>query len=101
MKKEIINKQTLQYLAELSRIEIGEEKEEKLLNDLKKILEYFEELKIIDVSNIKPIAGGADLVNIYRQDKEISDDFFKKQEKLIKAFPEQEGDFLKVPAIFK
>ncbi len=101
MRKEIINKQTLQYLAELSRIEIVEEKEEKLLNDLEKILEYFEELKIINVDNIKPIAGGADLINIYREDKESFNELYKKQEKLIEAFPEKEGEFLKVPAVFK
>ena len=96
----IINKKILKYLTELSRIEISEEKEEKLLSDLGKILEYFEELKEVDTSDVQPLAGGADLMNIYREDKEILDELYKKQEKLIEVFPKQEGDFLKVPAVF-
>ena len=97
----IINKQILKHSAELSRIEIDEDKEEKIISDLEKILEYFEELKKVDTSDIKPIAGGADLINIYREDKESFDELYKKQEKLIEAFPEKEGEFLKVPAVFE
>ena len=96
----IINEKILKYLAELSRIEISEEKEKKLLSDLEKILEYFEELKEIDTSNIQPLAGGADLINVYREDKDFFDELCKKQEKLIEAFPEKEREFLKVPPIF-
>lgn len=98
--KEIINKKTLHHLAELSKIELTEDKEKKLLSDLEKILEYFEELKEIDTSGIEPLAGAADLINIYREDKEILDELYKKQGKLIEAFPERDGEFLKVPAVF-
>ena len=97
----IINKQILKHSAGLSRIEINEDKEEKIISDLEKVLEYFEELKKVDTSDIKPIAGGADLINIYREDKESLDELFRKQEKLIKSFPEQEGGLLKVPAVFE
>ncbi|PIV64898.1 MAG: Asp-tRNA(Asn)/Glu-tRNA(Gln) amidotransferase GatCAB subunit C, partial [Candidatus Nealsonbacteria bacterium CG01_land_8_20_14_3_00_12] len=54
----LINKKTLGYLAELSRIELNKESEEKLLKDLQKILAYFEELKEVDIENIEPMAGG-------------------------------------------
>lgn len=97
----IINKQTLKHLIKLSRIEIDDEKEEKILNDLEKILEYFRELEEVDISDIQPLAGGIDLINIYREDKEILDELYKKQEKLIEAFPERDGEFLKVPAVFE
>ncbi|MEK7635994.1 MAG: Asp-tRNA(Asn)/Glu-tRNA(Gln) amidotransferase subunit GatC [Patescibacteria group bacterium] len=98
---EIINKKILRHLAELSKIELIEDGEEKLLDDLRKILEYFEELKKIDTIDIEPIAGGADLINIYREDRELLDELYKKQEKLIEAFPERGGDFLKVPPVFQ
>ena len=97
----IINKQILKHLTKLSRIEIDDEKEEKILNDLEKILEYFRELEEVDISNVQPLAGGADLINIYREDKETLDELYKKQEKLIEAFPERDGEFLKVPAVFE
>lgn len=99
--KEIINKKTLRHLVELSKIELNGEKEEKLFDDLQKILEYFQELEKINTDNIAPIAGGIDLVNIYREDKYLSDELCKKQEKIIGAFPEQKEGFLKVPSIFQ
>jgi len=37
----LITKKTLEYLAELSRIELKKENEEKLLKDLQKILGLF------------------------------------------------------------
>lgn len=98
--KQIINRKILHHLAELSRIEIEEKKEEKLLNDLEKILEYFEELKEIDTADVEPLAGAAGLTNIYREDKESLDELHRKQEKLIESFPEREGNYLRVPAVF-
>ncbi|MEK7481765.1 MAG: Asp-tRNA(Asn)/Glu-tRNA(Gln) amidotransferase subunit GatC [Patescibacteria group bacterium] len=100
MKKEIISKKTLEYLAELARIELKPEKEEKLLKDLEKILEYFEELKKVNVENIEPMAGGANLKNVFREDEsnvkcQMSD------VKLMDAFPEKEGGYLKVPEVFE
>ena len=50
----LINKKTLEYLAELSRIKIEGRKEEKLLKDLLEILNYFEELKESNTENIEP-----------------------------------------------
>jgi len=96
----LINKKTLGYLAELSRIELNKESEEKLLKDLQKILAYFEELKEVDIENIEPMAGGTIGINIFREDQE-SEEREVKSEKLIEQFPEEENGFLKVPAVFE
>ena len=100
MKKEIISKKTLEYLAELARIELKPEKEEKLLKDLEKILEYFEELKKVNVENIEPMAGGANLKNVFRKD-ESNIKYQMSDVKLKDAFPEKEGGYLKVPEVFE
>ena len=97
MKKEIISKKTLEYLAGLARIELKPEKEEKLLKDLGKILGHFEELEKVDTENIEPMAGGTIQTNVFRED----DARVGKNQKLVEVFPEKEGDFLKVPAVFK
>lgn len=96
---EIINKQTLEKLAELARIEISEGKEEKLLKDLEGILEHFDELKEVDVSGIKPMAGAAELTNVFRDDEPVKSETSAID--LIDAFPEKEKGFLKVPAVFE
>ena len=77
----LINKKTLEYLAELSRIKIEGRKEEKLLKDLLEILNYFEELKESNTENIEPtrppefaqaksgaVTGGTNLENVFRED---------------------------------
>ena len=95
---EKINKQTLGKLAELARIEIDSDKEKKLLGDLSAIFGHFEELKEVDVSGVEPMAGAAELTNIFREDKEIKCE--TPAIDLINAFPEKERDFLKVPGVF-
>ncbi len=95
-----INRETLEYLAGLSRIKLGKRKEEKLLKDLKEILDYFEELKALDTSSIEPMTGGTSLENVFREDQPRD----KRQvtsDKLVEDFPEKENNFLKVPAIFE
>mgnify|MGYP001592524359 CR=1 FL=1 len=100
MNKVPIDKKTLEHLAELSRIELDKKGEDKLLKDLEKILGHFEELKEVDTENIEPMAGGTIEENIFRED-EINDKRQETSDKLIDAFPEKEGDFLKVPPIFQ
>lgn len=96
---EIINKKTLEKLAELARIEISGDKEEKLLSDLSAIFGYFEELNEVDVSGVELMAGAAELTNVFRDDKEIKCETSAID--LVNAFPEKEGNFLKVPNVFQ
>jgi aspartyl-tRNA(Asn)/glutamyl-tRNA(Gln) amidotransferase subunit C len=95
---EVINKQTLEKLAGLARIEISKNREEKLLSDLKAILGHFDELKEVDVSDIKPMSGGVELINVIREDEPIESE--TEAIDLIESFPEKEGRFLKVPPVF-
>lgn len=120
----LINKKTLQYLAELARIKIEAKKEEKLLKDLEEILTYFEELKALDTSAVLltrlpsptaqaiggPVTGGTNLNNVFREDEPIQSADKKNsvnqssnqcKSALINAFPEEENGFLKVPAVFE
>jgi len=109
-----ITKKTLEYLSELSRIELDKESEEKLLKDLQKILTYFEELKEVDTENIEPMAGGTIEKNIFREDADLrgldaelrgqsqrESAFSQRRSALIEQFPEEENGFLKVPAVFE
>ena len=95
----LIDKKTLEYLAELGRIELAESEKLKLLKDLQKILKHFQELQKIDTSKIEPMSGGTSTKNVSRQD-ETSGREQMTSDKLIQAFPEKENDFLKVPPVF-
>ena len=103
-----IDKKSLLHLAELARIELGAEEEEKLLDDLGNIIGYFEELKSLDTSNIEPMTGprsakgsgeasGTELNNAFRGDEEQTN---TDQGKGVEAFPVAEKGFLKIPPVF-
>ncbi len=112
----LIDKKTLEYLAELSRIELDGRSEEKLLKDLQNILGHFEELKSIDTENVEPtrlpspegeafggqVAGGTIQKNVFREDgKQTQEAKKEKRDELIKSFPEEENGYLKVPPVFE
>ncbi len=102
----LINKRTLEHLAELTRIEISDkkqetsDKEDKLLKALREILAYFEELKEVNTENIEPMAGGTIEKNVFRDD-EGSENVKTKNENLIEQFPEKQNGYLKVPPVFE
>ena len=96
----IIDKKTLEYLAELGRIELAESEKEKLLKDLQEILGHFQELQKIDTTDAEPMSGGGLSKDVSRPD-EISDRQLKLNDNLIQAFPEKENNFLKVPPVFE
>jgi aspartyl-tRNA(Asn)/glutamyl-tRNA(Gln) amidotransferase subunit C len=93
----IINKESLIHLTKLARIELTPAEEEKLLDDLQKILDHFEELKRLDTSLIEPMKGGSSLKNVLRDDESREN---TNQSEGVKQFPENWDKFLKVPPVF-
>ena len=49
-----LDKKTVHYLAQLSRIRLSDNDEESLLKDLEKIVSYFKELQEVDTKDIPP-----------------------------------------------
>lgn len=94
---DIIDKKTLEYLAELGRLELAESEKPKLLKDLQGILNHFQELEKLNTDGIEPMSGGAFQQNIFRTDETKE----QKNEKLVESFPEKENDFLKIPPVFE
>lgn len=96
---DIIDKKTLEYLAKLGQIELGESEKSKLLKDTQEILGHFQELQKIDTTNVEAMSGGALIKDILRSD-ETDGQQPNINDNLIQAFPEKENNFLKVPPIF-
>lgn len=95
----IVNKELLKNLAELARLDLGGD-EKEIMEDLKKIVDYFEELKGIDTEDVLPVSGGTDLVNAFRKDKYDKEKQLSR-ERVVQAFPEEKNGFLKVPPVFE
>lgn len=97
----IINKQILEKLAALAKIEIKKEKEEKLTDDLEKILDHFKELENINTENIQSLNGGTELINITKSDNIENVDKETINDDLIGQFFEKESNLLKIPPVFE
>ena len=93
-----IDKKILEHLAELARIKLSPQEEEKLLKDLGAILAHFESLKELDTSNVAPLTGGTTLINIFRDDAEREN---ANQGAGTESFPEKQDGYLKVPPVFE
>lgn len=99
MKKETVDKKLVEHLAELSRIDLGDDAE-KITDDLKEIIGYFEVLNEADIKGVEPVSGGTALENEVREDK------YDEKKKLdggeaVRAFPDKKDGYLKVPPVFE
>ena len=92
------SKKELEHLAELARLKLTPEEEEKFLRDIQNILSHFEFLKELDTSNVAPLTGGTTLNNVFREDGGREN---TNQGKGTESFPESKEGFLKVPPIFE
>lgn len=95
----MISRKDLEHLSELSRIDISEKEEEKLLGDLEKILAHFEELKEVETANVKPMSGGTFVENVFREDESVENQF--SGGRAVAQFPEKEKGFLRIPPVFE
>ena len=96
----LVDKKTLEHLADLARIKITAKEEDKLLKDLKKILDYFDELQEVNTEKTEPLVGGTSLFNETRDDQ-INKEWRANRKELIDSFPEKDDDFLKIPPVFE
>lgn len=91
-----IDRQEVRKVANLARLNITEAEEEAFTTQLNSILEYFDQLSELDTTDVPPTTRAIETSNITRADK-LSP--FSDKEELLKAAPEQQGDFFRVPKI--
>ncbi|MFM5981960.1 MAG: Asp-tRNA(Asn)/Glu-tRNA(Gln) amidotransferase subunit GatC [Sphaerospermopsis kisseleviana] len=92
----MIDREQVHKVANLARLELTPEEEEKFTTQLSDILEYIEQLSELDVADVPPTTRAIDVSNITREDKLQP---YPDREAILSSAPEQEGDFFKVPKI--
>lgn len=95
----MLTKKDLEHLADLSRMKIREAEEEKLLHDLRGILDHFEELRELNTDEVIPMNGGTSSVNVWRSDDPGAVKLDGGRAK--RGFPEVKRGYVKVPAVFE
>lgn len=94
----MIDREQVRKVALLARLELTEEQEEQFTTQLGSILEYFEQLSELDVSNVPPTTRAIDVSNVTRKDDLQP---YPDREAILTGAPDQEGDFFKVPKILQ
>ena len=89
-----MNIKDVENLAQLARIELGEEEKKDILSDMESILGYIKQIEEVKIENIKP---DYNLRNVLREDKEEVCEF--SSELITGQFPDAQDGFLKVKKI--
>ena len=63
-----IDKETVEKVAHLARLELAEDEKEKMIADMSKILGFMAKLNEINTSGIEPLVYMTDEINVLRED---------------------------------
>lgn len=90
--------QTIKKLAHLARLEFSEEKEQEMLQDLNKILNWMDKLRELDTENVEPLTHMSAEVNVLRED--VAKNTVTHEEALLNA-PKKDSDYFRVPKVLE
>lgn len=91
-----VSKDEVRYIAKLSKLNVGDEKLDKMTSDLSSILEFANNLSTIDIDGVRPTAHILDIKNVFRKD-EVSDSY--DREEILKNAPESQAGCISVPKV--
>jgi len=90
--------QTIKKLAHLARLEFNEEKEQEMLQDLNKILNWMDKLRELDTEQVEPLTHMSEEVNVLRED--VAKNTVTHEEALLNA-PKKDSDYFRVPKVLE
>lgn len=97
----MVDKKEVKHIAKLARFSLEEGETEKFQKDFSSILDFFNSIKKVNVSNINPAfySAGAENRDFMREDKENTASPYLT-EKLIGLSPQKKENYIKVKAVF-
>jgi aspartyl-tRNA(Asn)/glutamyl-tRNA(Gln) amidotransferase subunit C len=101
----VLDPQTVKKIAHLARLSKDPSPEflEKYGKELGEVLEYVQQLKEVDTSNIDPLDGFRTIsIHELREDEYTTDQELYQQirSRILANFPTRQGDLLVIPGIF-
>lgn len=97
-RRERISIDEVKHVARLARMKISNEEARAYQRELDAVLGHFEVLQSLDSEKVPPTGKGLRAFNVWREDRA---DEKKETEPLLKAAPEREKNFYKVPRILE
>ena len=91
-----MDKTQIEYVANLSRLELTETEKELFVNQLLSVFGHINKLNEIDTKDVTPMANAIELKNVFRNDVNVPS--ISKQQALENS-PSKTQDFFKVPQV--
>ena len=91
-----MDKKTVTTISYLSRLKIDDEKEQKIINDLSNIIEFVDQLNVVDTSEIDPLANPLEKTAKTRKDIVTAKNLKKE---LLDVAPSANEDYFLVPRV--
>jgi len=93
-----ITEETVDRIAELSKLEFNAAEKQVLVGDMNKILTFMEKLNEMDTEGVEPLIYMTDEVNALRKD-EVKYDV--SHEEALKNAPKKDSDYFRVPKVLE
>lgn len=93
-----IDRESLQKIAHLARLQVKPEEEKALLESLDNVLTWMEKLNEVDTDGIEPLIHITGEVNNWREDS--GKNTLSRTDALANA-PSQDGTYIKVPKVIE
>jgi aspartyl-tRNA(Asn)/glutamyl-tRNA(Gln) amidotransferase subunit C len=93
-----LTREDVQRVATLARLRLTAAEEDRLTEQLDKILHYMDKLNELDTSHIEPLANAVDRVNAFREDKVTNR---PNPDALLANAPAKDDSFFQVPKIIE
>ena len=93
-----IDRETLNKIAHLARLQIDDKDAEKMLKDMTAILSFVEKLNEVNTDGITPLTTMSDEVNALREDEPKEP---LSHETALKNAPSKDPDYFRVPRVLE
>jgi len=93
-----IDRETIQKIAHLARLEFDKQDEASMIRDMNEILSWVEKLNELDTEDIEPLTNMSYEVNRLREDLVKA---HLKREQGLKNAPKGDSEYFRVPKVLK
>ncbi len=93
-----IDKEHLNKIAHLARLEFDESTAEEMMKDMTKIISWVEKLNEVDTEGVEPLTTMSHEINALRED-EVKNHL--DHERALKSAPKKDADFFRVPKVIE
>ena len=93
-----INREVLDKMAHLARLEFDDKDAEKMMQDMTSIVSWVEKLNEVDTTGVEPLTSMSHEVNAFREDQA---NLSLTQQEVLKNAPHKDENYFKVPKVLE